>query len=207
MVGDAELLGEEAQPLRDGQAVRLVWVLHGDALRRDASADLRGDYSIRKPPRATTEGSKMPSERSIVTREELFDLFWRSPLRDVARQLHLAPASLRRVCRQHRVPVPGIAHWREKWKGARASDRSCRPAEGRADRAAPSPARSGRSPSRDVPGRFAGRDGVAQAMRSTCPTSSARCIPCSANIVGVIEPLSRTESHGYRAVTHSEGTL
>jgi len=59
----------------------------------------------------------MPAERSIVTRERLFDLLWRSPLRDVARQLHLAPASLRRVCRQLRVPVPGIAHWREKWQG------------------------------------------------------------------------------------------
>ena len=40
----------------------------------------------------------MPIERSIVTREELFDLVWKSPLRDVARQFHLAPASLKRVC-------------------------------------------------------------------------------------------------------------
>jgi hypothetical protein len=37
-------------------------------------------------------GLKMPTERSIVTREGLFELLWKSPLRDVAREFHLAPA-------------------------------------------------------------------------------------------------------------------
>src|SRR5258705_9746769 len=39
---------------------------------------------------------------------------------------------------------------------------------------------------------------------SPSPTSSARCVPCYVNIVGVIEPLTRTESHCYRA-RHSFG--
>jgi hypothetical protein len=59
----------------------------------------------------------MPTELTIVTREELFELLWKSLLLDVARQIHLAPASLRRACRQLRVPVPGITHWRKKWEG------------------------------------------------------------------------------------------
>jgi AraC-like DNA-binding protein len=42
----------------------------------------------------------MLTERSIVTREELFEPPWKSSLRDVARRLHLAPALLMRVCRQ-----------------------------------------------------------------------------------------------------------
>ncbi len=39
----------------------------------------------------------MHTHRSIVAREELFDLLWKSPLRDVARQLDLAQASLMRT--------------------------------------------------------------------------------------------------------------
>ena len=52
----------------------------------------------------------MPTERSIVTREVLYELLWKSPLRDVARRLHIALSSLKRVCRQLRVPVLGISH-------------------------------------------------------------------------------------------------
>lgn len=59
----------------------------------------------------------MPTERAIVTREGLHELLWTSPLRDVARQLHVAPFSLKRACLRLRVPIPGIAHWRRKWQG------------------------------------------------------------------------------------------
>ena len=119
MVGDAQLFGEDAYSFRDGAAVRLVLVLHCRALRlrRVSSGDLRGDFILRKPPPADQEDPKMPTERSIVTREVLYELLWKSPLRDVARRLHIAPSSLKRVCRQLRVPVPGISHWRKKWEG------------------------------------------------------------------------------------------
>jgi hypothetical protein len=98
LVGDAQLLGEEAHPPRDQAAIRLVRLRHEEvlSLRRVSRSDLRGAFIWCKAPSASSEHSKMPTERTIVTREELFDLLWRSPLRDVARRLRLAPVSLKR---------------------------------------------------------------------------------------------------------------
>jgi len=50
----------------------------------------------------------MPIE---LTRKELFDLVWAGPMTKVASDLGISNIALRKVCDQHRIPVPGRGYW------------------------------------------------------------------------------------------------
>lgn len=57
----------------------------------------------------------MGSERQHVelTREELYDLVWSDPMRDLAKRFHLSDVGLKKICTKHRIPVPGRGHWQK----------------------------------------------------------------------------------------------
>ena len=52
-----------------------------------------------------------------LTRRELFDLVWARPVTVVAAELGISDVALHKVCRKHRVPVPGRGYWARKAAG------------------------------------------------------------------------------------------
>lgn len=49
--------------------------------------------------------------RPVMTRQELHRLVWAKSLEDVAVDLQMSAAGLRKVCRRHGIPVPSTSHW------------------------------------------------------------------------------------------------
>ncbi len=52
-----------------------------------------------------------------MTRRELYDLLWRSPLPEVADELGLSSITLEALCTAHRVPRPASTYWKNKAAG------------------------------------------------------------------------------------------
>lgn len=46
-----------------------------------------------------------------MTRQDIYDAVWASPLTEVAARLKLSPGTLRTACQAAEVPVPGRGHW------------------------------------------------------------------------------------------------
>lgn len=46
-----------------------------------------------------------------MTRSELFALVWKEPLTLLAPRLGVSAPTLLKLCRMHRIPVPGRGHW------------------------------------------------------------------------------------------------
>jgi hypothetical protein len=46
-----------------------------------------------------------------MTRQDIYDAVWASPLTEVAARLKLSPGTLRTACNAAEVPVPGRGHW------------------------------------------------------------------------------------------------
>ena len=53
----------------------------------------------------------------ILTRRELYELVWSTPLSKLAGDFGLSDVSLKRVCDQHRVPTPARGYWAKREAG------------------------------------------------------------------------------------------
>lgn len=50
-------------------------------------------------------------EAKVFTRNQLYELVWQRPLRDVARELGISDVALGKACRRHLIPLPGRGYW------------------------------------------------------------------------------------------------
>ena len=48
------------------------------------------------------------------TRQELYDLVWREPLRTLAKTLHISDVRLAKICRRANIPLPGLGYWAKR---------------------------------------------------------------------------------------------
>lgn len=46
-----------------------------------------------------------------ITRRELYELVWSKPVTEVAVEFGVLDASIRKICRKHKVPTPPPGHW------------------------------------------------------------------------------------------------
>ena len=51
------------------------------------------------------------------TRQELYDLVWREPLRTLAKTLHISDVRLAKICRRANIPLPGLGYWAKRAYG------------------------------------------------------------------------------------------
>ena len=55
-----------------------------------------------------------------TTRQELYDWVWGLPMTKVALRLGMSDVGLKKVCRRHNIPTPGVGYWRQKEFGKAA---------------------------------------------------------------------------------------
>ena len=46
-----------------------------------------------------------------ISRQDLYKAVWERPMRDIASCFNVSRATLRKICRQHAIPVPGRGYW------------------------------------------------------------------------------------------------
>jgi hypothetical protein len=61
-------------------------------------------------------------EAVTLTREQLHELVWTEPMRDLAKRFHISDVGLKKVCIRNRIPVPLQGHW-QKVRAGRQSPR------------------------------------------------------------------------------------
>lgn len=66
-----------------------------------------------------------------LTRQQLYDRAWTTPLDTLAKELGLSGRGLGKLCARHRVPVPPRGHWAKKAAGKRVSQPSLPAADSR----------------------------------------------------------------------------
>lgn len=47
----------------------------------------------------------------VLTRQELFDLVWATPMQTLARRFGITDVALKKRCKKHGVPTPGVGYW------------------------------------------------------------------------------------------------
>jgi hypothetical protein len=57
-----------------------------------------------------------PSRR-ILSREELYDLVWKTPLSRLSKQFGLSDVGLRKICERHKIPTPPVGWWAKRAHG------------------------------------------------------------------------------------------
>jgi len=50
-------------------------------------------------------------ERVGLSRKELYEQVWREPLRTLAKRFRLSDVGLKKLCRRHDIPTPGLGYW------------------------------------------------------------------------------------------------
>lgn len=53
------------------------------------------------------------SEERVLSRQELFDLVWSRPIRDLAREFKLSDVGLAKTCKRYRIPRPERGYWQK----------------------------------------------------------------------------------------------
>jgi hypothetical protein len=66
---------------------------------------------------AMTDNRGGPSEKLSLTRKQLYDMVWSTPMLRLARQFECSSTWLTRICRDASVPVPPRGHWTKKRAG------------------------------------------------------------------------------------------
>ena len=56
----------------------------------------------------------MSQTRIRLTRAELYEKVWATPMRSLAKEFGLSDVGLAKVCRKHNIPVPPVGYWRRK---------------------------------------------------------------------------------------------
>lgn len=55
-----------------------------------------------------------------ITREQLYDLVWQSPIRTLSQQFGISDVGLAKICKKMKIPVPARGHWAKKAAGKKA---------------------------------------------------------------------------------------
>ena len=53
------------------------------------------------------------SNKKGLKRKELYDLVWSKPLTTLAKELNFDAYNLRKICKQHNIPLPQSGHWQK----------------------------------------------------------------------------------------------
>ncbi|WP_340066553.1 hypothetical protein [Ascidiimonas aurantiaca] len=53
------------------------------------------------------------SNKKGLIRKELYDLVWSKPLTTLAKELNFDAYNLRKICKQHNIPLPQSGHWQK----------------------------------------------------------------------------------------------
>jgi hypothetical protein len=64
-----------------------------------------------------------PSECLSLTRKQLYDMVWSTPMLRLSRTFQCSPTWLARICREASVPVPPRGYWAKKRAGKAAHRR------------------------------------------------------------------------------------
>jgi hypothetical protein len=56
----------------------------------------------------------MSQTRLRLTRAELYEKVWATPMRTLAKEFGMSDVGLAKTCRKHNIPVPPVGYWREK---------------------------------------------------------------------------------------------
>lgn len=51
--------------------------------------------------------------RKLITRLQLYDLVWATPMVELAKQFQLSDNGLRKICRKYEIPVPKMGYWQK----------------------------------------------------------------------------------------------
>lgn len=62
-------------------------------------------------------------DRVVITREELYERVWVTPMLQLAREFDLSDRGLAKVCARLEIPVPGRGYWRRKETGQKVEKR------------------------------------------------------------------------------------
>lgn len=55
----------------------------------------------------------IPGEKRVLSRAELFDLVWSTPMFELCKQFHLSDNGLRKICKKYLIPIPKMGHWQK----------------------------------------------------------------------------------------------
>jgi hypothetical protein len=64
-----------------------------------------------------------------VTRAQLYEKAWATPIRTLAKEFGLSDVGLAKICRKHNIPVPPVGYWRKKETGHRVKRPALLPVE------------------------------------------------------------------------------
>jgi len=64
----------------------------------------------------------MSQTRIRLTRTELYEKVWTTPMRTLAKEFGMFDVGLAKVCRKHNVPVPPVGYWRRKETGHKVTN-------------------------------------------------------------------------------------
>jgi hypothetical protein len=53
----------------------------------------------------------MAHEQIIISREELYKKVWSTPMIKLAKQFNLSDRGLAKLCKRHKIPLPGLGYW------------------------------------------------------------------------------------------------
>jgi hypothetical protein len=71
----------------------------------------------------------MTAERIRLTRAELYERVWATPMRTLAKEFGMSDVGLAKICRRHNLPVPPVGYWRRKETGYKVKRPSLPPAK------------------------------------------------------------------------------
>jgi hypothetical protein len=60
-----------------------------------------------------------PSDVAKLSRQELYDLLWKTPATKLARQYGISDVGLAKICKRHDIPRPPRGHWAKLANGKR----------------------------------------------------------------------------------------
>ena len=67
---------------------------------------------------------KQEGGRTILSRQELYELVWIHPVIKLAKQFGVSDVAVAKACRRHGIPVPGRGYWRRLETGAKVMQKS-----------------------------------------------------------------------------------
>jgi len=56
-------------------------------------------------------------ETITYTREELYERMWQTPARHLAKEIGISDVMLGKICKEYRIPKPGVGYWAKKAHG------------------------------------------------------------------------------------------
>ena len=62
-----------------------------------------------------------------LTREELYEQVWKTPMRLLARSYGISDVGLAKVCKRYKIPRPSLGYWAKEQVGKALEDHGCLP--------------------------------------------------------------------------------